>query len=63
MYPLYLLICDKEVIEASENNFPVVIGGGYKEENATVMILKKTGEQLNLRVVHAKGNTLFNRDL
>ena len=54
-----------ELIEkgASENNFPVVIGGGYKEENATVMILKKTGEQLNLRVVHAKGNTLFNRDL
>ena len=54
-----------ELIEkgASENNFPVVIGGGYKEENATVMILKKTGERLNLRVVHAKGNTLLNRAL
>lgn len=54
-----------ELIEkgASENNFPVVIGGGYKEENATLMILKKEGSRLNLRVIHAKGNTLLNRDL
>lgn len=47
---------------ASGNDFPVVIGGGYKPENATVMVLKKQGDRFNLRVVHVNGGTLLDLD-
>lgn len=41
------------------NNFPVVIGGGKSEETATVMILQKSGDDLNLKVVGTEGTTLL----
>ncbi|MDR2919191.1 MAG: metallophosphoesterase [Tannerella sp.] len=40
------------------NAFPVVIGGGNKPESATMMILQKTGKDMTLTVLDAKGNTL-----
>ena len=41
------------------NYFPVIIGGGYKMEGATVMILEKKKEELRVRVLNAKGETLL----
>ena len=41
------------------NHFPVIIGGGYKMEGATVMILEKRKEELRVRVLNAKGETLL----
>jgi endonuclease/exonuclease/phosphatase family metal-dependent hydrolase/predicted MPP superfamily phosphohydrolase len=41
------------------NHFPVIIGGGYKMEGATVMILEKRKEELRVRVLDAKGETLL----
>ena len=41
------------------NHFPVVIGGGYKMEGATVMILEKRKEELRVRVLNAKEETLL----
>lgn len=39
------------------NNFPVVVGGGYKLDSATVMILQKKGNTMTLRVLNAAGET------
>lgn len=41
------------------NYFPVIIGGGYKMESATVMILEKRKEELRVRVLNAKEETLL----
>ena len=41
------------------NHYPVIIGGGYKVEGATVMILEKKKEELRVRVLNAKGETLL----
>ena len=41
------------------NHYPVIIGGGYKMEGATVMILEKKKEELRVRVLNAKGETLL----
>lgn len=41
------------------NNFPVVIGGGYNPDDATVMILTKKGKKLTLRVLSADGGELL----
>lgn len=42
----------------SQNRYPVVIGGGYSLSNATVMILKKEGKKLSIKVLDAKGDIL-----
>ena len=42
-----------------ENNFPVIIGGGNRLENATVMILEKKKGVLRIKVMDAKGNVLL----
>ena len=42
-----------------KNNFPVVIGGGNRMENATVMILEKKKGELRIKVLDAKGNVLL----
>ena len=42
-----------------DNNYPVVIGGGYKDTDATVMILSKTGKTLNLKVLAYDGKVLL----
>ena len=42
-----------------KNNYPVVIGGGNKVENATVMILEKKKGELRVKVLDTKGNVLL----
>ena len=41
------------------NNFPVIIGGGYGMDSATVMVLRKTKEALNIKVLNAEGKVLL----
>ena len=43
-----------------KNNYPVVIGGGNRVENATVMILEKKKEELRIKVLNADGKELLN---
>ena len=40
------------------NNFPVVVGGGYRMDGATVMVLAKKGKEMTLRVLNTKGDLL-----
>ena len=42
-----------------KNNYPVVIGGGKKVENATVMILEKKKDELRIKVLDATGKVLL----
>lgn len=53
------------VIEKGEdgNNFPVIIGGGNREPDGTVMILEKKGDKLTLEVINAAGEKLLERVL
>ena len=44
---------------SSGNNYPVVIGGGNKPENATVMILEKKKGELKIKVLDAQGKILL----
>lgn len=41
------------------NHYPVIIGGGHQMDSATVMILEKKKEELRIRVLNAKGETLL----
>jgi 3',5'-cyclic AMP phosphodiesterase CpdA len=41
------------------NNYPVFIGGGPRPESATVMIMERKGPDLHLKVLNAKGETLY----
>ena len=43
-----------------KNNYPVVIGGGNRVENATVMILEKKTGELRIKVLNADGKELLN---
>ncbi len=45
------------------NNFPVVIGGGPGLDSATVMVLRKKGNEMRVRVLNAKGETLLDLKL
>ena len=45
------------------NNFPVIVGGGYKLDSATVMVLRKKGDEMSVRVLNAKGETLLDLKL
>lgn len=40
------------------NNYPVIIGGGYKMDGTTVMILEKKKDELRVKVLNAKGKIL-----
>lgn len=42
-----------------KNNYPVVIGGGNRVENATVMILEKKKGELRIKVLNAEGKVLL----
>ncbi|MDE7442986.1 MAG: metallophosphoesterase, partial [Muribaculaceae bacterium] len=44
------------------NNYPVIKGGGYKLDVATVMILDKTKGRLNIRVLDVNGGELLNEN-
>lgn len=41
------------------NNYPIIIGGGYKMDGATVMILEKKKDELRVKVLNAKGKILL----
>lgn len=45
-------------VGSAGNNYPVVVGGGYRMEGATVMVLQKKGKELSLRVLNTKGEVL-----
>lgn len=45
------------------NTFPVVVGGGYSMEGATVMILNKQGEEMTLKVLNTAGDTILDLKL
>lgn len=40
------------------NNYPVIIGGGYSMDSATVMILEKQKKELKVKVLNAKGEVV-----
>lgn len=42
-----------------ENNYPAIIGGGNRLENATVMILEKKKGELKIKVLNTEGKTLL----
>ena len=39
--------------------YPVIIGGGNQEKDATVIVLEKDGDELEIKVLNAKGETLL----
>ena len=41
------------------NNYPVIIGGGYKMDSATVMIVEKKKDDLKIKVLNVKGEVLL----
>ena len=41
------------------NNYPVIIGGGYKMDSATVMILEKKNDELRIKVLNVRGEVLL----
>lgn len=41
------------------NNYPVIIGGGYRMDGATVMILEKKKDEMKIKVLNAKGEVLL----
>lgn len=41
------------------NNYPVIIGGGYKMDSATVMILEKKKDKLRIKVLNVEGEVLL----
>ena len=45
------------------NNYPVVIGGGYSLDDATVMLLKKQGDIIKLKVFNSNGKELLSISL
>lgn len=42
------------------NNYPVIIGGGFEIDNATVIILTKKKNMMDVKVMNAKGEILLN---
>lgn len=45
------------------NNFPQVVGGGFKPEGATVMVLERRGEAMTLTVYGTRGDEKLKLDL
>ena len=39
--------------------YPVIVGGGNRVENATVIVLEKKKNELKVKVLNAKGETLL----
>ena len=46
-------------VGSSENNYPVIIGGGRNMNDATVIILRKSGSDLTVKVLNTQGETLL----
>ncbi|WP_298064836.1 endonuclease/exonuclease/phosphatase family protein [uncultured Rikenella sp.] len=49
--------------EAGNVGYPVVIGGGFKPEDATVMVLERQGRTMTLRVYGTQGDEKLKLDL
>lgn len=45
------------------NPFPVIVGGGYKMDEGTVIVLHKDAKGINIRVINTGGNELLNLDV
>ncbi len=45
------------------NNFPVIVGGSQRLESATVMVLQKKGNEMTLRVLNGRGETVYDLKL
>ncbi len=45
------------------NHFPVIVGGGNNEKSATVAVLRKTGENLNVKILNVAGEVLLELNL
>ena len=43
-----------------DNNFPVIVGGGYDMDSATVMVIEKKKGELRIKVLNTKGEILLN---
>ena len=43
-----------------DNNFPVIGGGGYDMDSATVMVIEKKKGELRIKVLNTKGEILLN---
>jgi len=50
-------------IGKDKNIYPVLIGGGNNEKSATVSILRKKGNMMNLTVLNVKGEEILKLDL
>jgi hypothetical protein len=46
-------------VGSSENSYPVIVGGGRSMNDGTVMILRKVGSDLTVKVLNAHGETLL----
>lgn len=46
-------------VGSSENSYPVIVGGGRSMNDGTVMILRKAGSDLTVKVLNAHGETLL----
>lgn len=46
-------------VGSSENSYPVIVGGGRSMNDGTVMILRKAGSDLAVKVLNAHGETLL----
>ena len=42
------------------HNFPVIVGGGYDMDSATVMVIEKKKGELRIKVLNTKGEILLN---
>lgn len=49
--------------DKNANPYPVIIGGGFKMDEATVMILHKTADKLHIRVLDTQGKELLTLDV
>lgn len=45
------------------NPFPVIVGGGYKMDEGTVIVLHKNAKGINIRVINTSGKELLNLDV
>ncbi len=45
------------------NPFPVAVGGGPKQETATMMVLRKKGKNMTLQVLNTEGKEVATYNL
>lgn len=48
--------------QAAGNPYPLVVGGGYDLQEATLLVLERSPKGLTLRVLDATGRTLLLRE-